>query len=152
MVDEIDPETGAPVVLPAALRARLISLQDVLTVLSGERDVEASSFCDQTIREEWSINVVCVSPVARNRANLTLACLREVYSGWPSVINSLGVVYDDRDQDRKAYAPAFHFRDIPRPARQSLRWEDEPYDYVFAIGGMSNEQGAPLYHTSKLLA
>jgi hypothetical protein len=100
-----------------------------------------------SLKEDWSVRVVCVSPTAHNRGNLTLACIREVYCRYPSVVNSLRVVYDDRHQDRKAYAPAFHFRDIPRPAEPQTQWDDETFDYVLAIGGMSSQQGASLQQT-----
>jgi ankyrin repeat protein len=96
--DETDPKTGAHVAPPEELAKQLLKLEDVLSVLRVEREVEGAAWRDHSLKEDWSVRVVCISPIARNRGNLTLACMREVYSRYPSVVNSLLVVYDDRDQ------------------------------------------------------
>lgn len=113
-------------------------------MLQVERNVEKAAWVDGAEREDWRIHVVCVSPSSQNRGNLTLSCVREVYTDFPSVVNSIEVVHDERDADRKIYAPSFLFHTIPRPARSDTKWAEEPWDSVCAIGGMSDEQGASL--------
>jgi len=147
VIDEIDPETDAAVELPGEYQGRLLRLDDVLSVLKDEREVEGAEWAESADSEEWMVRVVCISPIARNRGNLTVACMREVFAKYPKVIHALEVCYDDRDQDRRVYAPAFHFRDIPRPARENSDWSTAKYDYVLAIGGMSPQQGNSLRHT-----
>lgn len=92
----------------------------------------------------WSLQVVCVSPSARDRGNLTLAAMRTAYAHLPNSLDHIQVCYDDRDADRKMYAPTFQYADVPDPAAKDVSWEDRAYDDVMMMAAISDTQGRVL--------
>ncbi len=103
-----------------------------------------------TTQPYHSSQVVCVSPIARNRGNLTLSCMREVYAKMPSVVNSLSIVYDERDSDRKIYAPAFHFNSIARPATPDTCARPHPSYHREAIVMLRTNRPSPMHYYALL--
>jgi len=93
---------------------------------------------------DWALKVVCVSPTAHHRGDLTLAALRASYAHLPGTLDHVDVCFDDRDSDRKMYAPAFSFVRVPDPAQRDVAWEDWTYTEVMLMSAISDAQGRAL--------
>ena len=89
-----------------------------------------------------TVRVVCVSPVASARAAFTLDALRAAYAGC-SADPPVTVVFDDRDADRKVYAPAFRCESTTE-ASADCAWEEGTYDGVLMMAAISDAQGRAL--------
>ena len=89
-----------------------------------------------------TVRVVCVSPVASARAAFTLDALRAAYAGC-SADPPVTVVFDDRDADRKVYAPAFRCESTTEVSADCA-WEEGTYDGVLMMAAISDAQGRAL--------
>ena len=97
----------------------------------------------------WRLDIVCVSPVASERAVLTLAVIQSALAEHPSaahVLQCTTVAYDDRDADREMYAPPLT-RDahgVDASATRDILWSSRRYDNVVAMAALSKVQTAEL--------